>query len=118
MDKKIGYALVVGIVMYALLIYLAYIQRDLTGPQLVLMLATPFVMGVLSGGVKKGLIIGFIVSFVVVLFEVIMLQWNALADYNVVMAIVLMMVLPFALISAGLGAVGGLLGRRIFKKSA
>jgi len=117
MDKKIIYALAVGIVMYALLVYLAYLQRDLTGVQLILMLATPFVMGVLSGGVKRGLMMGFAVSFVVLLLEVMMLQWGAFSDPNVVMAVVIMMVLPFALISAVLGMAGGLLGRRIFKKS-
>ena len=118
MDKKIIYALIVGIVMYLLLIYLAYVQRDLTGSQLVLMLATPFVVGFLSGGVKKGLVIGFGVSFVMLLLEVMVIQWGAFTDPNVVMAIIVMMVLPFALISAGLGTAGGLLGRRIFKKPA
>ena len=116
MDKKIIYALIVGIVMYLLLIYLAYVQRDLTGSQLVLMLATPFVVGFLSGGVKKGLVIGFGVSFVMLLLEVMVIQWGAFTDPNVVMAIIVMMVLPFALISAGGGAAGGCLCRRIFKK--
>lgn len=118
MDRKIVYAIVVGIVMYMLLLYLAYLQRDLTGSQLVLILATPLVMGILSAGVKKGLMVGFAVSFVMVLIEVMILQWGAFADVNVVMAVVIMMVVPLALLSAGLGALGGLLGRRIFKKSS
>jgi hypothetical protein len=115
-DKKIIYALVVGTVLYALLIYLAYVQRDLTGSQLVLMLAAPVVMGALSGGVKKGVIVGFVVSFIMLLVEVIVLQSGAFTDVNVVAAVIIMMALPWALISAGLGAVGGLVGRRIFKK--
>jgi len=110
------YALVVGVVLYVLLVYLAYVERDLTGSQLVLMLATPLVMGVLSGGVRKGAFVGFVVSFVMLLVEVIVLQSGAFSDVNVVAAVIIMMVLPWALISAGLGAVGGLVGRRIFKK--
>ena len=110
------YALVVGVVLYVLLVYLAYVERDLTGSQLVLMLATPLVMGVLSGGVRKGAFVGFVVSFVMLLVEVIVLQSGAVTDVNVVAAVIIMMVLPWALISAGLGAVGGLVGRRIFKK--
>jgi len=68
------YALIVGIVMYVLVIYLAYIQRDLTGSQLILMLAAPFVMGVLSGGIEKGLINGFLLSFVMLMLEAIIIQ--------------------------------------------
>ncbi len=109
-------AIVVGIVMYALVIVLASIQKDLTLPQLILMLATPFVIGFLAGGVKNGLIFGFIVSFVMLIVEAVVLQPSAFADPNRAMATILMMALPFGLISAGLGAAGGFAGSKVFKK--
>ncbi|MDH7563953.1 MAG: hypothetical protein QHH24_03595 [Candidatus Bathyarchaeota archaeon] len=96
---------------------MAYVQGELTGPQLLLMLVAPFVVGVLSGGVKRGAALGFVFSFVAVIAEVAILQSGALGDVNVVMAVIIMMALPWALISTGLGALGGLLGRRIFKKT-
>jgi len=116
MNKMVIYALVVGIVMYVLVIYLAFIQKDLTIHQLILMLAAPFVSGFLSGGIKKGLILGFIIPLVMLMVEAIVIQPGAFTDANVVMAIILMMVLPFAGISAALGVAGGFLGKRIFKK--
>ncbi|MBS7633535.1 hypothetical protein KEJ15_07985 [Candidatus Bathyarchaeota archaeon] len=116
MDKRIIYAIVAGIVMYSLLVYLAYVQRELTGPQLLLMLVAPCVVGVLSGGIKRGAAFGFVFSFAAVLIEVAILQSGALGDVNLVMAVIIMIALPWALISAGLGALGGLLGRHIFKK--
>ena len=116
MDKNVIYAVVVGVVLYIMLVYLAYVQGELTGPQLLLMLIAPIVMGVLSGGVKKGTITSFVVSFLALLVEVVIMQSGTFSDINVVMAVIIMMLLPWALISAGLGALGGLVGRRIFKK--
>ena len=116
MDKKIVRALIGGIAVYVLVIILAYIQRDLSGPQLLLMLVAPFVTGFLATGVKKGLILGFLISFVMLIVEALILMPGAFSDPNVVMAILLMSALPFALISIPLGATGGLLGRRVFKK--
>lgn len=116
MNMRTVSAIVVGIIMYALVIVLASVQRDLTGAQLILMLAAPFVIGFLSGGVKKGLMLGFLVSFVMLIVEGLVLQSGAFADPNVAMAIIIMMALPFALISAGLGAAGGFIGKKVHKK--
>ena len=115
MDKTTIRALSVGIVIYAVVIVLAYVQRDLSGPQLILMLVAPFLTGILSKGVKKGLILGFSVAFVMMIIELIVLQPGDFADLNVMMAMILMMALPVAVISALLGAIGGFLGKRIFK---
>jgi uncharacterized membrane protein len=102
--------------MYALVIVLASGQRDLTLPQLILMLATPFVIGFLAGGVKKGLVFGFIVPFVMLVVEAVVLQPGTFTDPNVAMAAVIMMALPFGLLSTGLDAAGGYAGGKAFKK--
>ena len=116
MNTRTVSAIVVGIVMYALVIVLASIQRDLTITQLALMLATPIVIGLLSGAVKKGLMLGFLISFVMLIVEGVVLQPGAFSNPNVAMTIIVMMALPLALISAGLGAAGGFLGKKVFKK--
>jgi uncharacterized membrane protein len=116
MKLKTLSAIVIGIVMYALVIVLASVQKDLTLPQLILMLATPFVIGLLAGGVKNGLIFGFVISFVMLIVEAVALQPSAFGDPNRAMATILMMALPFGLISAGLGAVGGFAGSKVFGK--
>lgn len=115
MNKRTISAVAVGIIMYALLIALAYAQRDLTLAQLVLMLATPFVIGFLSGGIKKGLMLGFLISLVMFTIEVMVIQQGILADVNVALTVIIMMVLPLVLISAGLGAVGGFAGKKLLK---
>ena len=114
MDRMVVYTVSVGVLMYILVIYLAMIQKDLTGQQLLLILTTPLVMGVISRKAKKGLILGFAMCLVMLIMEAIILQPGAFADPNVAMAIVIMS-LPFAGISAALGAIGGLIGKRIFK---
>jgi predicted permease len=80
------------------------------------MVATPFVASFLAGGVKSGLAFGLIVPFVMLIVEAIVLQPNSFADPNIAMAIILMMALPFGLISTGLGAAGSFAGRKVFKK--
>ena len=116
MNRRTIFAVVVGVIMYSLLIVLASIQKDLTGAQLILMLATPFVIGFVAVGVKKGLMLGFLVSFVMLIVEIVVIQPGAFANPNVAAAIILMMAMPWALISTGLGALGGFLGKRVFKK--
>lgn len=118
MDRMVVLGAAVGIVMYILLIYLASIEGDLTGTQLILMLATPLVMGVISSGTKIGLLLGFLISLVMLIVETFIIQPEAFADPNRAMAVIIMMVLPFALISAGLGALGGFIGSRVLKKKS
>jgi len=79
-------------------------------------LATPVVIGVISGGVKKGLILGFLIPLAMMIIEAIVLQPGAFSDINVVLAIFVMMALPIAGLSLGLGALGGFIGRRVFKE--
>lgn len=114
-DKKTIYSVLAGIVLYAVVIALANVQRDLTGSQLILMLAAPLVVGILSGGIKKGLMLGFLVPFAMLIVEFIIIYPGAFTNPNVAAAVAIMNVLPFAALSMGLGAAGGLIGRRIFK---
>jgi len=115
LDKKIIVAIAVGIAAYIPVIYLASVQRDLTGQQLILMLAAPFVVGIISGGVKNGLILGFLVSFIMLILESLVIMPGAFSNPNVAMTVVVM-TLPIAGISLALGAAGGFLGKRVFKK--
>jgi len=115
LDKKIIVAIAVGIAVYIPVIYLASVQRDLTGQQLILMLAAPFVVGIISGGVKNGLILGFLVSFIMLILESLVIMPGAFSNPNVAMTVVVM-TLPIAGISLALGAAGGFLGKRVFKK--
>jgi len=118
MDKTTTYPIAAGIMIYALIIILAYIQRDITVQQLILIFATPILIGVLSKGVKKGLMHGFLVPFVMVTVEIIVLYPGIFAELNIAIAAVLMMALPIALMSAALGAIGGLLGKHILKNGS
>jgi len=115
LDKTTINALIVGIVIYAVVIVLASMQRELTGSQLILMLVAPLLTGILSKGVKKGLILGSSVAFVMIIVELNVLEPGVFVDINLIMAMILMMALPVAAISALLGAIGGFLGKRIFK---
>ncbi len=115
MDNRTSTAIFAGAILYVIVIALRYVQNDLTGPQLLLMLAAPAATGLLARGVKKGLTPSFAISLVMLTLEAVITLPGAFANPNVAVAIILML-LPFALISAALGAVGGLLGRRIFKK--
>ncbi len=113
MDKRIIYATVLGVILYALLIYLAYLQQSLTGEQLLIMLITPLLIGVVSGKIKTAVILGFIISFVMLSIESILL--NSAGDINIALAGMLLS-LPFVGISIALAAVGGLIGKKVIKK--
>jgi hypothetical protein len=75
------------------------------------------VVGFLSGGVKKSLGYGFLLSFIMLLLEFFIIQSGAFTDPNVAMTVILMMVLPFAALSAALGTAGSFLGRCVLKKA-
>jgi hypothetical protein len=115
LQRNLIYSLIVGIALYIVLIYLASVQRDLTLPQLILMLATPLAIGMFSGGIKKGAILAAVISFAMISIEAIVLSSGAASNPNVLLTIVIMMALPWTAISAGLGALGGLIGKRFFK---
>lgn len=53
MDKTVIQPIVIGIVMYGVLIVLAYAQRDLTVTQLILMVAAPLLIGIFSREIKR-----------------------------------------------------------------
>ncbi|NWG10333.1 hypothetical protein HXY33_01065 [Candidatus Bathyarchaeota archaeon] len=100
--------------MYVLLIVLASVQGDLTIHQLIIVLAAPIIMGVISARVKMGLILGFVVSLIMLIVEAFVIQPEVFANPNIIAAVVLMS-LPFVLLSATLGAIGGFAGKRLFK---
>ncbi len=115
LDKRVIYAIVVGVVLYALLILVAYLQQDLSIHQLLLIVITPLVMGAVSGKIKKAAILGFVVSFIMLTLELAIIQPVIFTDASMILVGVLM-VLPYVVISIALAAVGGLIGKKVIKK--
>lgn len=115
MDKKILCATIVGVILYVLLFYVAYVQKDLSIHQLLLMLITPLIIGVISGKIKRAAILGFVISFVMLTLEPLVLQPAGAADPSRIFATILL-IMPFILISVAMAAVGGLIGKRLIKK--
>jgi hypothetical protein len=116
MNKRIIYAVVLGVILYSLIAYLNVIQGDLTIHQLILIIVTPLLIGITVGTVKKSALFGFVISFVMLTLEVFIVQAGASANINVLAAVLLASVLPLALISTGLAALGGLVGKKVIKK--
>lgn len=72
-------------------------------------------MGIFSRGIKKGVILGFLISFIMFMVELIVLYPGAFTDLDMVMAIIIM-ILPWVALSTGLGAVGGLISEFVFRR--
>lgn len=116
MDKKIIYAVVVGIILFALGIALR-IFANAEGPSLILFYATFFIVGFVATGVKRGFILSFALAiiFASVTIAVFMPEtFTSAQDINVMFAVIVFILIA-AVIGGILGAVGGFLGKRIFK---
>lgn len=116
MDKRIVYAAVIGVALYLVIFYLNMLQGDLTFHQLLLIIVTPLIVGIVSGKIKNAAAMGFIISFVMLAVEVFVIQNTPSNDANIVFTVLIAMVLPLALISTALAAAGGLIGKKVIKK--
>ncbi len=116
MENGTKRALLVGAAIYAAVVALRDAEGDMSGLQLVLILAAPLLMGLLAGGAKRGLLLGFTLSLALVLSEILILYPAALL-HPIFAAAFLIVFMPLTLLSAVLGALGGLLGRRLPKGS-
>ena len=112
MNMKTIYSVILGIVLYALLLYIAYVEQTLRIEQLLLIIITPLLVGILSGSIKAGVVLGFFLSLGAFTVEAAIFAGG---NPSVMMGIVVSSLL-FVAISAGLGALGGLVGKRMQKK--
>jgi len=113
MDKKIVYAVIVGVALFALGMTLRIFANQ-EGPQIILFFITFLVVGLIATGVKRGLLLSFVLSLILSFASNAILSPQVFDDINVVMALLVFSLIA-SLMCAALGAVGGLVGKRIFK---
>ena len=111
MNIRTIYAVILGIVLYSLYLYITYIEQTLRVEQLLLIIITPLLVGILSGSSKAGTVLGFVLPLGAFTVEAAIFAWR---HPNVMIANVVSS-LFFVAISVGLGALGGLIGKRIRK---
>lgn len=112
MDNKIVYAIIVGVALSAVSIALR--SFGLEGPQVILFYVTFFLVGLVATGVKRGFLLGFVLSLVVSFAMNAAIAPQVLSDMNIVMTLFIFSAVAAA-ICGGLGAVGGLIGKKVFK---
>ena len=112
MDKKIVYAVIVGVALSAVVGALS--SMGMEGPQTILFFATFFLVGLVATGAKKGFLLSFVLSLVVSFVMNVGGAFQILSDINIVMAVLMFSAVSAAIYGA-LGAVGGLIGKRVFK---
>jgi hypothetical protein len=82
--------------------------------QFILGLITFIIMGVIISDVKRGLILCFVLSLVVGFITNAIIQGPNMSDPNVLVVLPVLL-LTDSIIAAGLGAVGGFVGKKFFK---
>jgi len=116
MDRKFIYAVIVGVVLFAVGVSLRLFANQ-EGLQVILFFITAFVIGVVATGVKRGFLLSFVLSLIygIVNTAIFMPEaFTAVSDINVALAFVVLLLINAA-IAGAIGAVGGFLGKRIFK---
>jgi len=117
MDRKLISAVIIGVVLFSIGVALQVFAGQ-EGLRIILSFIIPFIVGVVAVGIKRGFVLGFVLSFVfaiVGLFIVSPESVRAMQDLNVAAAVLIMFLL-FSVIAGVLGAVGGLIGGRVFRK--
>jgi len=110
------YAVVVGVILFALGIALRVFANQ-EGLQIILFFITAFIIGFIAAGVKRGFLLGFVLSFIFAIVNTAILMpeaFGATTDINVAMAFIVLNIIN-SLIGGALSAVGGFIGKRIFK---
>lgn len=113
MDRKIIYAVIVGIVLFVLATALM-VYANQEGFQIILFFLTFFAVGFIATGVKRGFMLSFVLAFIFSVLRSAILFPQNFSDINVVAAIIILSLITSAICGV-LGAVGGLIGKRILK---
>lgn len=109
MERRLIYAVVVGIVLYAVALLLRPFSE---GPSTILAFLSAVVVGLVAGSVRWSFPMVFVLSFV---FQII-LSLNQLQDPNIVAGVAILALVNSAIFGV-LGVVGGYIGGRfIWKK--
>ena len=108
---KTIYAVILGIALYSLYLYIDYMEQTLRIEQLLLIIITPLLVGILSGSSKAGAVLGFVLPLGAFTVEAAIL----VAQHPNIMIADIVSSLLFVAISVGLGALGGLIGKRVRK---
>lgn len=110
MDSRLPYAAAVGILLYAIDIFLRQISA---GPALVLFFIAGLIVGIAATSVKWGFALTFVLTFV---FQIIVVAGTVnLLDPNIFGALLALAALNSFIVSV-LGGIGGLIGGMLFRK--
>jgi len=113
LDNKIVYAVIVGVALSA--VVMALRSMGMEGPQTILFFATFFLVGLVATGAKRGFLLSFVLSLAASFAMNVDGALQVFSDINIVMAILMFSAVSAAICGA-LGAVGGLIGKRVFNK--
>jgi hypothetical protein len=113
MERRIHMGAATGAVIYALALVLNYALR-LEGPGIILFFLGSLVVGVICRSVKWGFNTSFVLTFLIQLAMTLLLSPGVFSDLNIVMAVLSVSIIN-SVIHGILGAIGALVGQRIFK---
>lgn len=111
------YAVIVAAALYAAVIAL-HISTNRQELNPIFLLIPSFIVGIVAVGVKRGFLFGFALTLIFALIGVSILSpemLRAFSDPNVGAAIAIIFLI-YSAIGGALGAVGGFVGGKVFKK--
>jgi len=109
------YAVIVGAVLFVIGIALKTFANQ-EGLQIILFFITAFIIGLVAVGIKRGFILSFALSFVFALVNALVTSPGIFNDPNVIAAVVMLFLIN-SIIGGAIGAAGGFIGGRVFKKN-
>lgn len=117
MNNRVIYSIVIGAALYIAIIAMHVLTST---PELnpILFIIPAFIIGIIVSGVKRGFLLSFVLTFIFVLLGSFILSSETLraaSNPNVAAAFVIIFVI-YAAIAGALGAVGGFIGSKVFKK--
>lgn len=118
MDKKIWYAVIVGVVLSVFGMSLRGFAKA-EGPQLILFFLTFFIIGIFATGARRSFLLGFVLALIYALVNTLIFSLEnftaAAGSVSTALAILLIGFLVPSLAAGVLSALGGLIGNRVFR---
>lgn len=119
MDNRLLSAAILGTILFTLGITLG-LYTDLEGLRLTMLYITPLVIGIVAANIKRGFILGFVLSLVFLFISASLGLWPGVPlaltrNPSIVIAVVTLTWISIA-IGGALGALGGFLGRQAVRK--